>query len=117
MPGEDRWDVSHDLVRYRSSLNVVKDLGTVLFDDIDLEVIRRAVEDYGWVANDYDTVRGETVWTMGFRRGDWSVETVTRTVLTSSPTHFHLHATLDAYEGTERVASKIYTSNIPRDHV
>ena len=117
VPGEERWDVSHDLVHYRSSLNVVKDLGTVLFDDIDLEVVRRAVENYGWVANDYDTVRGETIWTMGFRRGDWSVETVTRTVLTSSPTHFHVHATLDAYEGTERVVSKIYTSNIPRDHV
>lgn len=117
VPGEERWDISHDLVHYRSSLNVVKDLGTVLFDDIDLEVTRRAVEDYGWVANDYDSIRGETVWTMGFRRGDWSAETVTRTVLTSTSTHFHLHATLDAYEGKERVASKIYSSEIPRDHV
>ncbi|GAB3722020.1 CocE/NonD family hydrolase [Nocardiopsis nanhaiensis] len=117
VPGEQRWDIARDLVRYRSSLNVVKDLGTVLFDGIGLEVTRRAVEDYGWVGNDYDSVRGETVWTLGFRRGDWSAETVTRTVLTSTATHFHLHATLDAYEGGERVASKIYSSDIPRDHV
>src|SRR5699024_12426078 len=102
---------------HRSPLDVRNDAGTVLVDDIELEVSRRAVEDCGWVANDHDTVRRETGWTLGFRRGDWSVETVTRTVHTSSPTHFHLHATLDAYEGTERVASKIYTSNIPRDHV
>lgn len=116
-PGEQRWDIAHDLVNYRSSLNVVKDLGTVLIEDIDLELVRRAVENYSWVANDYDSVRGETVWTMGFRRGEWSVETTTRTVLTSTATHFHLHATLDAYEGGARVASKIYSSEIPRDHV
>ncbi|GAB3716058.1 CocE/NonD family hydrolase [Nocardiopsis oceani] len=116
-PGEQRWDITRDLVQYRSSLNVVKDLGTVLFDGIGLEVTRRAVENYGWVGNDYDSVRGETVWTLGFRRGDWSAETVTRTELTSTATHFHLHATLDAYEGGERVASKIYSSDIPRDHV
>ncbi|WP_017607589.1 CocE/NonD family hydrolase [Nocardiopsis xinjiangensis] len=117
LPGEQRWDISHDLVHYRSSLNVVKDLGTVYFDDIDLQVTRRAVEDYSWIGNRYDSVRGETVWTMGFERGPWSVRTITRTVLTSTTTHFHLHATLDAYEGGERVASKIYSSDIPRDHV
>lgn len=117
LPGEQRWDISHDLVHYRSSLNVVKDLGTVCFDDIDLQVTRRAVEDYSWVGNHYGSVRGETVWTMGFERGPWSVRTITRTVLTSTPTHFHLHATLDAYEGSERVASKIYSSEIPREHV
>ncbi|WP_304450872.1 CocE/NonD family hydrolase [Nocardiopsis sp. YSL2] len=115
--GEQRWDLSHDLVHYRKSLNVVKDLGTVSFDDIDLRVRRRAEERYSWVGNDYDTVRGETVWTMGFARGDWSVRTTTRTVLTSTRTDFHLHATLDAYEGTRRVATRIFTSVIPRDRV
>ncbi|KOX10331.1 CocE/NonD family hydrolase [Nocardiopsis sp. NRRL B-16309] len=116
-PGEQRWDLSHDLVRYKASLNVVKDLGTVSFDDIGLEVTRRAEEDYSWVGNDYDSVRGETVWNMGFARGDWSVSTTTRTVLTSTATDFHLHATIDAYEGERRVATKIYTSVIPRDCV
>lgn len=116
-PGEERWDLSHDLVRYGASLNVVKDLGTVSLDDIGLEVTRRAEERYGWVGNDYDTVRGETVWTMGFARGDWSVRTRTRTVLTSTETDFHLHATLDAYEGARRVATRIFTSVIPRECV
>ncbi|MFI6578180.1 CocE/NonD family hydrolase [Nocardiopsis sp. NPDC050513] len=116
-PPEHRWDLAHDLVRYRASLNVVKDLGTVRFDDIDLEVTRRAEETYSWVGDDYDTVRGETVWTMGFARGDWSARTRTRTVLTSTATDFHVHATLDAYEDDERVATRIFSSVIPRDHV
>ena len=116
-PGEERWELSHDLVTYRASLNVVKDLGTVSFDDIGLEVTRRAEEHYSWVGNDYETVRGETVWTMGFARQDWAVQTTTRTVLTSTETDFHLHATLDAYEGARRVATRIFTSVIPRDCV
>ncbi|WP_285731318.1 CocE/NonD family hydrolase [Nocardiopsis sp. ATB16-24] len=115
--GEQRWDLTQDLVRYHSALHVVKDLGTVCFDDIGLEVTRRADEWYSHVGDDYDSVRGEAEWTMGFARGDWSVRTRTHTVLTSTPTDFHLHATLDAYEGTRRVFTKIYTSVIPRDCV
>ncbi|GAB3474238.1 CocE/NonD family hydrolase [Nocardiopsis coralliicola] len=117
LPGEERWDIARDLVQYHSSLNVVKDLGTVHFEEIGLDVARRAVETYSWVEDDYGSVRGETVWTIGFSRDDWSVRTVTRTVLTSSPGYFHLHATLDAYEGTERVAATTHTSDIPRDRV
>ncbi|QUX30971.1 CocE/NonD family hydrolase [Nocardiopsis akebiae] len=117
VPGEERWDLTQDLVRYGAALEVVKDLGTVRFDDIGLEVTRRAEERYSRVGDDHDSVRGEAVWTMGFARGDWSVRTRTHTVLTSTATDFHLHATLDAYEGTRRVATKIYTSVIPRDHV
>ncbi|GLU48508.1 CocE/NonD family hydrolase [Nocardiopsis ansamitocini] len=117
LPGEQRWGVSRDLVDYGASLDVVKDLGTVRFEDIDLEVERRSEEHYGWVGDDFDSVRGETVWTMGFSRGDWSARTLTRTVLTSTPTEFRLHATLDAFEGDERVFARDYTTAIPRDHV
>ncbi|WP_435111809.1 CocE/NonD family hydrolase [Nocardiopsis synnemataformans] len=117
VPGEERWDLTQDLVRYGAALDVVKDLGTVRFDGIGLEVTRRAQECYSRVGDDPGSVRGEAVWTMGFARGDWSVRTRTHTVLTSTATDFHLHATLDAYEGTRRVATKIYTSVIPRDCV
>jgi uncharacterized protein len=116
-PGRQRWAVTRDLVGYESALEVVKDLGVVRFDDIDLEVTRRADEAYSWVADDMDSVRGETTWRMGFARGDWRVETVTRTVLTSTATDFRLYAQLDAYEGTERVHAQSWRLAIPRDHV
>jgi putative CocE/NonD family hydrolase len=115
--GEHKWQVSRDLIDYRSALDVVKDLGTVLFDDIDLAVTRRADERYSWVAGDFESVRGETSWSMTFARGDWSARTVTRTILTSSPTDFHLHAELDAYEGERRVFARNWNRVIPRDHV
>jgi uncharacterized protein len=116
-PGRQRWTVSRDLVDYESALEVVKDLGVVRFDDIDLEVTRRADERYSWVADDACSARGETTWAMGFARGDWKVETTTRTVLTSTTTDFRLYAQLDAYEGTERVYARSWRLAIPRNLV
>jgi len=116
-PGRQRWTVTRDLVGYESALEVVKDLGVVRFEDIDLAVTRRADERYSWVADDVDSARGETTWSMGFARGDWRVETVTRTVLSSTATEFRLYAQLDAYEGAERVHAQSWRLAIPRDHV
>ena len=116
-PGEERWTVSRDLVRYESALEVVKDLGVVRFDDIDLEVTRRAYERYSWVGDDFGSVCGETEWRMGFKRGDWEASTITRTVLTSTTTDFVLRAELDAYEGGQRVVSYNWDRTVPRDLV
>lgn len=115
--GEQRWTVSRDLVDYESALEVVKDLGVSRLDDIDLDLTRKAWERYSWRADDFESVRGEIVWTMGFARGDWNARTVTRTVLTSSTRNFVLHAELDAYEGDQRIFSKNWQTTIPRDHV
>ncbi|WP_158895377.1 CocE/NonD family hydrolase [Amycolatopsis anabasis] len=114
-PGEQRWQVCRDLVDYESALEIVKDSGVVRFDDIDLEVGRRAYERYAWVAEDFETVRGETSWAMTFARGDWNVRTVTRQELRCTATDLVLHAELDGYEGTERVFSRNWHEVIPRD--
>ena len=116
-PGEERWTVSRDLVRYESALEVVKDLGVVRFDNIDLEVTRRAYERYSWVGDDFGSVCGETEWRIGFRRGDWEAFAVTKTVLTSTRTEFVLRAELDAYEGEQRVKSYNWDRTVPRDLV
>jgi hypothetical protein len=116
-PGRQRWLVTRDLVDYSAAVEVVKDLGVVRFDDVDLVLARNVDERYSWVADDVGSVRGEVTWTMGFARGDWAVETRTRTVLTSTPTDFRLHAQLDAYEGDERVFAHSWRLAIPRDHV
>jgi putative CocE/NonD family hydrolase len=116
-PGEHRWRVTRDLIGYESALEVVNDLGVQRIEDIDLEVTRRAEERYSSVADDFGSIRGETSWVMGFRRGDWTVRTVTRTVLTSTATDFCLHARLDAYEDEKRIVSLNWDRMIPRDHV
>ncbi|WP_031509254.1 CocE/NonD family hydrolase [Streptomyces megasporus] len=116
-PSEQRWEVSRDLVDYRSTLEIVKDGGTIRFEDIGLEAHRRAWERYGSVADDFTSARGESEWTMEFSRGDWRVRTVTRQVLRCTEEEFLLHATLDGYEGEDRVFSRTWNRSLPRDHL
>ncbi|PXY19035.1 CocE/NonD family hydrolase [Prauserella muralis] len=116
-PGEERWQVSRDLVDYRSALEVVKDLGTVRLTDTGIDVERRADERYEWVGDDVTSASGDVTWRMGFARGDWRVATRTRTTLTCTATEFVVHAELDAYESGQRVYSREWDATIPRDHV
>ncbi len=116
-PEVHKWRVIRDLATDESTLEVIKDDGTFRLDDIEWEVTSKTSEWYSYRDDDFDSLRGETRWVRAFRRGDWSVRTVTRTVLTSDTTHFHLHAELDAYEGDDRVYSRNWRSAIPRDHV
>ncbi|SNR55773.1 hypothetical protein SAMN06265360_11015 [Haloechinothrix alba] len=116
-PGEQRWDISRDLVNYVSALDVVKDLGKVRFEEIGLNVTRRVDEKYQSVADDFDSVQGSIDWNIGFERDDWRVHTTTHTTLSCTPAEFVLHAQLDAYENGERVFSRNWHSTIPRDNV
>ena len=117
VPGEQDWRVSRNLVDLTGRLDVFKGLGTVRFEDIDLEVSRNAHETYSFTGSDVHSVRGETLWDIGFARGDWSTHATTRTVLTSTATDFHVYAELDAWEGRERVHSQTWSTTIPRDHL
>src|SRR5699024_10286057 len=116
-PGEAHWTVTRDLVHYESALEVVKDLGVIRLEDIDLEVTRSAHERYSWTGNDFDSVKGETRWSIGLRCGRWQAATVSRTVLTSTPSEFHLRAEMDAFEDEQRVASYNWNRTVPRDLV
>ncbi|GAA2312506.1 CocE/NonD family hydrolase [Streptomyces hawaiiensis] len=114
-PPEERWEVKRDLVGYHSELDIVKDRGTVRFEDIGLESGRRAHERYTAVADDFTSVGGETTWTMRFGRDDWDVRVVTHTRLTCDETDFFVDATLDAYESDRRVFSRTWNEKVPRD--
>ncbi|MGH3325951.1 MAG: CocE/NonD family hydrolase, partial [Streptomyces sp.] len=109
--------VKRDLVNYNSALEIVKDRGTSRIEDINLDVGRRAYERYDSVADDFESVRGESAWTMTFARDEWKVRTETRTVLRSTGNEFVLDATLDGYEGDRRVFSRTWNERVPRDHV
>jgi len=111
------WRVIRDLALDRSTLEVIDDQGTVMLKELGLEMQRKAQEWYSYRGDDFNSTRGETLWERGFRRGDWSIRTVTRTVLTSTPHDFLLHAELDAFEGERRVYSRNWDVTIPRDLV
>ncbi|MFW6103540.1 MAG: CocE/NonD family hydrolase, partial [Bacteroidota bacterium] len=116
-PQNHKWRVIRDLAEEESTMEVIIDNGTVYFEDIDWKVTNQAKEWYSFQKNDFTSVRGETLWKRQFQRGEWSAEIVTRTVLTSSETHFRLHAELDAWYKDERVFSKNWQYEIPRNCV
>lgn len=115
--GAQDWRVSRNLVELSGRLDVVKDLGAVRFDDIDLTVRRAAHEQYRHLARRVNSVQGETQWEVGFSRDEWEARATTRTVLTSTATHFHVYAELDAWDGAERVHSQTWSVEVPRDLV
>jgi uncharacterized protein len=110
-----RWEVKRDMVDYRAELEIVKDQGLVHFDEIGLDVGRRAYERYTSVADDFTSATGESTWTMRFRRDDWDVRVETHTRLTCDETDFFVDATLDGYEGGRRVFSRTWNETVPRD--
>ncbi len=113
--GRHNWLVERDMAQDRSTLKVIKDEGIQRYEDINMEIEDRCYEWYSSVGDDFSSIRGETKWLKGFRRGDWHVRTITRTVLTADPEFFFIKAEMDAYEGDARIYSQNWNLRIERD--
>jgi len=116
-PTQESWQVIRDLANDRTTLEVINDEGRYRIDDIDLEIAARVTERYQYAYGSYDSVSGWTEWQRSFKRGDWTVSTLTRTQLTSDVDNFRIRATLDAWEGDTRIYAQTWDETIPRDLV
>ncbi|WP_275286688.1 CocE/NonD family hydrolase [Halomonas elongata] len=116
-PTQESWRVIRDLANDQTTLEVINDEGRYRLDDIDLEIAARVIERYRYAYGSYDSVSGWTEWERSFKRGDWEVRTLTRTLMTSDPDNFRLRATLDAWEGETRIFARTWDETIPRDLV
>ncbi|MDT8895598.1 CocE/NonD family hydrolase [Halomonas sp. I1] len=116
-PTQESWRVIRDLANDQTTLEVINDEGRYRLDDIDLEIAARVTERYRYAYGSYDSISGWTEWERSFKRGDWEVRTLTRTLMTSDPDNFRLRATLDAWEGETRIFARTWDETIPRDLV
>ncbi|GIG66203.1 CocE/NonD family hydrolase [Phytomonospora endophytica] len=121
-PGEHHWRVTRDLATGVSTLAIADDQGSQRLEETGTVLRRGTWERYSFRWNDVNSVRGETRTVRRFERGDWRVEVVTRTVLSSTSENFLITAQLDAYEldasrGDPRVYSQNWRREIPRDLV
>ena len=117
VPGGERRLVTRDIAAGTTIVEIADDQGTRRFDAIGLEFQSATVARYTIKPDDPLSARAEVSWAVGMRRGDWRASSQTRTVMTSTATEFRLHATLDAFEGDDRVFSREWNTTIPRDHV
>ena len=115
--GHHNWRVIRELDTDLSTLEVINDNGIFRLDDIDLTVQRKTEEWYSYQGDDFSSVRGETLWTRGFERGDWKIKTVTRTLLRCDQDYFYLDAELDAWESGRRIYSDNWYRRIKRNLV
>jgi hypothetical protein len=116
-PAKREWTVTHNLSSNEVKQKIINNDSRIHLDDIDLELKKDTTEVYSYFNNNYDTVRGEVNTIRSLKRGDWHAISITRTVLTSTRTHFRIRAILDAYEGDTRFFSKSWDETIPRDMI
>ncbi len=113
-PAHREWIVTHNLATNDVIQKIINNDAKIRLDEIDLEMQKDTNEIYSYCNNNYATLRGEVVTTRSLKRKDWHAISITRTVLTSTKTHFCIRATLDAYEGDARIFSKSWDEAIPR---
>ena len=111
---EHNWVITRDLATEESTLHIIDNEGTVRLEDTGTEVTKHTEEWYRYLLNKFESVNGEIRAVRRLKRGDWDVETVTRTVLTCDRDVFRIHATLDASEKGRRIFSKIWDREVPR---
>ncbi|XKE45928.1 CocE/NonD family hydrolase [Halomonas organivorans] len=116
-PTQESWRVIRDLANDKTTLEVINDEGRYRLDDIGMEIAARVTERYSYSYGSYDSLSGWTEWERSFRRGDWEVRTLTRTLMTCDAENFRLRATLDAWEGETRIYARTWDETIPRDLV
>ncbi len=117
VPASREWLVERNLATNEVIQRICNNDPQYRLNTIDVELRKDATEKYSYSNNKYDTVRGEVKGVREFRREGWKIKTITRTVLTSTRTHFLIRATLDAYEGDVRFYSRSFDENIPRNLV
>jgi len=116
-PSEHNWRLVKDLAADSSTLEVINDQGQFRIEETGTDIARSTREWYSFSEEDVHSARGETYTYRQITRQDWDVSVVTRTVLTSGPHNFQIHAQLDGYEGDTRVYSQNWEYEIPRDYV
>ena len=109
--------IRHDALTGEVTLDWIQDSGRHRYDDIDLTMHTVAADRFTIRPDDPLSARAEVAWTVRLARGDWQVETRTRTVLTATKDSFEVTASLEAFEGETPVHTERWDRSIPRDLV
>ena len=116
-PARRHWRVVDDISQAKITLDVEDGNGTFRFPEIDLTMRKQGEERYSVAHDDITTATGEARWHWAMSRGDWSVDTVTETTLTSDVESFHIKARLRAWEGDRLIHEEEWNEAIPRQLV
>jgi hypothetical protein len=108
---------SRDQLTGRASFEVRDDTGLYRIDTTGLEYRLSSLDRFTIHPDDPLSAEGEVTFEMQNGRGAWHTRAVTRTRLRATRTDFIVDATLDAWEGDERLVSRNWHETIPRNLV
>ena len=100
----------------RMTLEILGDEGLLRNDDTDWCFGSRVQRLFSILPGDPLSATASLLWRKEFGRDDWKVSIQADTQMSVSKSHFIIKATLDAFEGEDRVFSKQWDCEIPRDH-
>jgi predicted acyl esterase len=106
--------VEEEATTGRTTVTINRDGGAWRLEEHGLVIDGAGIERFVQVEGDPLSASAEIEWRYLMRRGDWEVSTVSRTRLTGSREQFHLHVTLDAFEGERRIFSRNLARDVPR---
>ncbi|HXQ41436.1 MAG TPA: CocE/NonD family hydrolase, partial [Candidatus Udaeobacter sp.] len=109
-----RW-IERDIGSGWATYFIEEDMGHFTIDHIGLKTDFVQREAYRIRDDDPLTAEIEISYAISIGHGDWRTRSLTRTVMRADKTHFILEASLDAYEGDQRIASRNWQERIARD--
>ncbi|MFO1062167.1 MAG: CocE/NonD family hydrolase C-terminal non-catalytic domain-containing protein, partial [Dongiaceae bacterium] len=113
-PARGRLGVTRELATGRTEMRVVRNLGAIHIEDVDLELQALGTELYSAFPDDPAATRSETTRRAAFKRGEWQASIDTTSVLTATAEAFRLEASLEAREGDRLVFERRWDLTIPR---
>lgn len=107
--------ITRDMGTGAITLEIIDDFGARR--DMDHGLISGSVAREWWTIHPDDplSARGRTHWTEEVARDGWSTRTETHAEMWSDAAHFHLSATLIAYEDEQEIYRKEVSESVPRD--
>ena len=107
----------HDVGSQRTRVLFDRDDGRYVIDDIGTEMTCGKIEESAVSRDDPGDALTTIAWHFHYRRGDWDARTETETTMTSDKTHFHLSATVRAYDRGKLFAERQFNESFARDHM
>ena len=114
---EYKWNIDRDMITGLVTQHQWFDEGKTVYNLHDGWTMSSTHDEYHSInPDDPLSAKLDITWTEEYEREAWQVSSKTRTIFTSTATHFHIEAQLEARQGKEIVHTEKWTKDFPRNH-
>lgn len=113
-PYQRKRSVTLDTGRGETVVEVIKDRGRFHVHDVDIEYAGKGTERMTIKEGDPLSAVVKADYSISLKRDEWQVRTEARTSLASTADEFLVNASMDAYEGNQKVFTRSWTKRVAR---